>query len=78
MARRDQNRRTVGGKSVAQSAQSAVGPTRTLNRSCHRHLDANAEALNIDPARLGLWTVSGYVPVALSAIMDHLPCPPEL
>ena len=35
------------------------------------YLDANAEALNVDPERLGLWTVSGHVPVALSAIMDH-------
>lgn len=34
------------------------------------HLRENAAGLGIDPARIGIWSASGNVPVALSAIMQ--------
>lgn len=38
-----------------------------------RHLRANAAALGIDPARIGIWACSGHVPVALSLIARERP-----
>ena len=58
---------------VASSGMAAVTyttsePVADLRRVVD-HLDANADALSLDAARIGLWAVSGHVPVALSAIM---------
>jgi acetyl esterase/lipase len=38
------------------------------------HLRANAQALHIDPARLGIWAASGNVPTALHLLLSE---PPE-
>jgi hypothetical protein len=35
-------------------------------------LERDAGLLGLDPSRLGLWAVSGHVPVALAALMDGL------
>jgi hypothetical protein len=38
-----------------------------------RHLRANAGALGLDPARLGVWSASGNVPTALAVIAHERP-----
>jgi dienelactone hydrolase len=38
-----------------------------------RHLRANAGALGLDPARIGLWACSGHVPTALALIAGERP-----
>ena len=38
-----------------------------------RHLRANAGALGLDPARIGVWACSGNVPMALSVIAHEHP-----
>ncbi|MCU0687815.1 MAG: alpha/beta hydrolase [Polyangiaceae bacterium] len=38
-----------------------------------RHLRANAEALGLDPARIGVWACSGNVPTALGLVASERP-----
>jgi acetyl esterase/lipase len=38
-----------------------------------RHLRDNARALNLDAARVGIWSCSGNVPNALGVLMDEAP-----
>jgi hypothetical protein len=59
---------------VAASGVSAVAyTTRTPASDIHLvldHLATNAAGLRIDTTRVGLWAVSGHVPVALATLID--------
>jgi acetyl esterase/lipase len=67
-------------KLVAASGLSAItylnhDPARDLD-ALFRHLRENAEALAIDERRMGVWSCSGNVPLALDVLMrdEHLKC----
>ena len=67
MAMCDSLGRLLAVSGIAAVAYTARNPAADIHTVLDR-LEADAEALDVDAARVGVWAVSGNVPVALSAL----------